>query len=181
MQDGQQLSRFFWTTDDFRRICAEEKWNRSVAQWFKALFLDNYRLCILFWNQDPRHWVKSEGTGSRLLIRSRVKFCLSLMTWGFFSPADFAPLYFIEFKFTAAVCRETSEHFMFPSADELCGDADLIFPALPPPAHNAKGTYFNDQSVTVYWSVNQWDLNPQRGSMEFWKEQKSSACGSLDF
>ncbi len=49
------------------------------------------------------------------------------------------------------------EHFMFPSADKLYGDADFIFQQDLAPAHTAKGTksWFNDHGVTVLdWAAN---------------------------
>ncbi len=63
----------------------------------------------------------------------------------------------------AAICQETLEHFMLPSADKLYGDADLIFWQDLAPAHTAKGTksWFNDHGVTVlYLPANSPDLNP---------------------
>ncbi len=51
---------------------------------------------------------------------------------------------------------------MLPSADQLYGDADLIFQQDLAPAHTAKGTgsWLNDHGVTVLdWPANSPDLN----------------------
>ncbi len=51
---------------------------------------------------------------------------------------------------------------MLPSADELYGEADLIFQQNLAPAHTDKGTksWFNDHGVTVLdWPANSPDLN----------------------
>ncbi len=61
------------------------------------------------------------------------------------------------------IYQEILEHFMLPSADKLCGDADFIFQQDLAPAHTAKGTksWFNDHGVTVLdWPANSPDLNP---------------------
>ncbi len=53
---------------------------------------------------------------------------------------------------------------MFPSADKLYGEADLIFQQDLSSVHTAKGTksWFNEHGVTVLdWPANTPDLNPR--------------------
>ncbi len=66
------------------------------------------------------------GTLSKLFEVS-VKFPQSGMIWGAVTSAGVGPLCFIKSKVNAAVYQEILEHFMFPSADELYGDADFLF------------------------------------------------------
>ena len=56
------------------------------------------------------------------------------------SSAGVSPLCFIKSRVTADVYQEILEHFMLPSADELYGDADLIFQQDLAHAHTAKST-----------------------------------------
>ena len=58
------------------------------------------------------------------------------------------PLCFIKSKVSAALYQEILEHFMLPSADQLYGDADLIFQQ-------------DYHGITVLdWPANSPDLNP---------------------
>ncbi len=69
----------------------------------------------------------------------------------------------MKFTVNTAINQEIVEHFMLPSADNIYGDADLIFQQDVAPAHTAKGTksWFHDHGVTVLdWPVNSPDLNP---------------------
>ncbi len=62
------------------------------------------------------------------------------------SSAGVCPLCFLKSTVNADIYQDILEHFMFPSADKLYGDADLIFQQDLAPAHTAKGTksWFND-------------------------------------
>ncbi len=65
---------------------------------------------------------------------------------------------------TAPVYQYILEHFMFPSADQICKDADFIFQQDLAPAHTAKSTksWLNDYGVGVLdWPANSPDLNPK--------------------
>ncbi len=84
------------------------------------------------------------------------------MIWAAMSSAGVGPLCFLKSTVNAAIYQDILEHFMFPSADKLYGDADFIFQQDLAPAYTAKGTksWFNDHSVTVLdWPVNLSDLN----------------------
>ncbi len=84
------------------------------------------------------------------------------MIWAAMSSAGVGPLCFLKSTVNAAIYQEILEHFMFPSADKLYGDADFIFQQDLAPAHTAKGTksWFNNHSVTVLdWPANSPDLN----------------------
>ncbi len=66
-------------------------------------------------------------------------------------------------KVNTAVYQEVLEHFMLPAADQLYGDADLIFQQDLAPAHSAKATstWFKDHDIPVLnWPANSPDLNP---------------------
>ncbi len=78
------------------------------------------------------------------------------------SSAGVGPLCFLKTNVTAPVYQEILEHFMFPSADQLFKDADLIFQQDLAPAHTAKSTksWLNDHGVGVLdWPANSPDLN----------------------
>ncbi len=79
------------------------------------------------------------------------------------SSAGVGPLCFLKSTVNPAIYQEILEHFMFPSADKLYGDADFIFHQDLAPAHTAKGakSWFKDHGVTVLdWPANSPDLNP---------------------
>lgn len=59
----------------------------------------------------------------------RLVFSQSVVIWVAVSSARVGPLYFIKSRINAAIYLEILEHFMFPPADELNGDADFFFPA----------------------------------------------------
>ncbi len=85
------------------------------------------------------------------------------MIWAAMSSAGVGPLCFLKSTINAAIYPEILEHFMFPSADKLYGDADFIFQQDLAHAHTAKRTksWFNDHAVTVLdWPANSPDLNP---------------------
>ncbi len=62
------------------------------------------------------------------------------MVWGAMSSAGVGPLCFLRSKVNTAVYQEVFEHFILPAADQLYGDADLIFQQDLAPAHSAKAT-----------------------------------------
>ncbi len=139
---------------------AKEKNNWTVAQWSKVLFSDESKFCISFGNQGPRVWRKSEEVQNPCCLKSSVKFPQSVMIWAAMSSAGVGPLCFLKFT---AIYQEILGHFMLPSADNIYGDADLIFQQDLAPAHTAKGTksWFNDHDVSVLdWPANSPDLNP---------------------
>ncbi len=85
-----------------------------------------------------------------------MKFPQSVMIWAAMSSAGVGPLCFLKSTVNAAIYQEILEHFMFPSADKIYGDADIFHQDLAP-AHNANGTksWFIDHGVTVLdWPVN---------------------------
>ena len=85
------------------------------------------------------------------------------MVWGAMSSAGVGPLCFIKSRVNAAVYQEVLEHFMVPSADNLYGDADFIFPAgFGTCPHCQKYQYwFNEHGITVLdWPANSPDLHP---------------------
>ncbi len=51
----------------------------------------------------------------------------TVIVWGAMSSAGVGPLCFLRSKVNTAVYQEVLEHFMLPAADQLYGDADLIF------------------------------------------------------
>ncbi len=92
------------------------------------------------------------------------------MIWAAMSSAGVGPLCFLKSTVNAAIYQEILEHFMLPSADKLCGDADFIFQQDLAPAHTAKGakSWFNDHGVTVLdWPANSPDLNPIENLLRF--------------
>ncbi len=85
------------------------------------------------------------------------------MVWGAMSSAGVGPLCFLRSKVNTAVYQEVLEHFLLPAADQLYGDADLIFQQDLAPAHSAKATstWFKDHGIPVInWPANTPDLNP---------------------
>ncbi len=56
---------------------AKEKKNWTVAQWFKVLFSDESKFCILFGNQGPRVWRTSGEAQNPRCLKSSVKFPVS--------------------------------------------------------------------------------------------------------
>ncbi|XP_048870378.1 uncharacterized protein LOC125742434 [Brienomyrus brachyistius] len=64
---------------------------------------------------------------------------------------------------TATVYQNVLEDSMIPSADDLYGDTDFIFPQDLAPAHTARSTktWLDDHAITVLdWPANLPDLNP---------------------
>ncbi|XP_053173288.1 syntaphilin [Scomber japonicus] len=79
------------------------------------------------------------------------------------SSTGVGPQCFIKSRVNAAVYQEVLEHFMVPSADNLYGDADFIFPAgFGTCPHCQKYQYwFNEHGITVLdWPANSPDLHP---------------------
>ncbi len=146
------------------KLETKEKNNWTVALWSKVLFSDESKFCISFGNQVPRVWRKSGEAQNPCCLKSSVKFSQSVMIWAAMSSAGVVgPLCFLKSTVNTAIYQEMLEHFMFPSADKLYGDADFIFQQDLAPAHTAKGTksWFNDHGVTVLdWPANSSDLNP---------------------
>ncbi len=78
------------------------------------------------------------------------------------SSAGVGPLCFLRSKVNTAVYQEVLEHFMLPAADQLYGDADLIFQQDLAPDHSDKATstWFKDHGIPVLnWPANSPDLN----------------------
>ncbi len=129
----------------------------------KVIFSDESKFCISFGNQGPRVWRKGGEARSPSCLKSSVKFTQSVMIWGVMSSAGVGPLCFLKTDVTAPIYQELLEHFMFPSADQVFKDADLIFQQDLAPAHTAKSTksWLNDHGVGVLdWPANSPDLNP---------------------
>ncbi len=142
---------------------AQEKKNRTGAQWSKVLFSDESKYYISFGNQGPIVWRKRGEAQNPCCLKSRVKFPQSVLILADMSSAGVGQLCFLKSTVNAAIYQEILEHFMLPSGDKLYGDADFIFQQDLAPAHTAKGTksWFNDHGVTVLdWPANLPDLNP---------------------
>ncbi len=103
---------------------AVEKNNWTVAQWSKVLFSDESTyLCLTHKAQNSCY------------LKSSVTFSQSVMIWAAMSFAGFGTLCFLKSTVNAAIYQEILEHFMLPSADKICGDADFIFQQDLAPAH----------------------------------------------
>ncbi len=91
-----------------------------------------------------------------------MKFSQSVMIWASMSSAGVGPLCFLKSTVNAAILQGILEHFMLPSADKLCGDADFFFQLDLAPVHTAKVTksWFNDHVTVLDWPANSPDLNP---------------------
>ena len=79
--------------------------------------------------------MKSGEAHSPSCLRSSVRFPQSVMIWAAMSSAGVGPMYFIKPKVSAAIYQEILEHFMFPSANKLYGDANFIFQQDLVPVH----------------------------------------------
>ncbi len=104
----------------------KEKKNWTVAQWSKVLFSDESKFCISFGNQGPRVWRKGGEAHSPSFLKFSVKFPQSVI-WGAMSSAGVGPLCSLKTNVTATVYQDILEHFMLPSADQICKYADFIF------------------------------------------------------
>ncbi|KAL1261346.1 hypothetical protein QQF64_006611, partial [Cirrhinus molitorella] len=137
LNNRQRQKRLAW---------AKDKKDWTAAEWSKAMFSDESKVCISFGNQGPRVWRKRVEAPNPRCLRSSVKFPQSVMVWGAMSSAGVGPLCFLRSKVNAAIYQEVLEHFMLPAADQLYGDADLIFQQDLAPAHSAKATstWFKD-------------------------------------
>ncbi len=154
LNNRQRQKRLAW---------AKDKKDWTAAEWSKVMFSDESKFCISFGNQGPRVWRKrGRGTESTLL---EVQCKVSTVKWWFGVPCYlllFGPLCFLRSKVNTAVYQEVLEHFMLPAADQLYGDADLIFQQHLAPAHSAKATstWFKDYGIPVLnWPANSPDLN----------------------
>ncbi len=84
---------------------------------------------------------------------------------------------FLKTNVTAPVYQEILEHFMFPSADQLFKDADLIFQQDLAPAHTVKSTKSWLVKWPWCWCWSAWLASkltwpePQRESMEYCQEE----------
>ncbi len=154
LNNRQRQKRLAW---------AKDKKDWTAAEWSKVMFSDESQFCISFGNQGPRVWRKRGEAQNPRCLRSSVKFPQSVMVWGAMSSAGVGPLRFLRSKVNTAVYQEVLEHFMLPAADQLYGDADLIFQQDLAPAHSAKATstWFKDHGIPVLnWPANSPDLNP---------------------
>ncbi len=125
------------------------------------MFSDESKFCISFGNQDPKVWRKRGEAQNPCCLRSSVKFLQSVMVWGAMSSAGVGPLCFLRSTVNTAVYQEVLEHFMLPAANQLYGDADLIFQQDLAPAHSAKATstWFKDHGIPVLnWPENIWGI-----------------------
>ncbi len=155
LNNRQRQKRLTW---------AKDKKDWTAAEWSKVMFSDESKFCISFGNQGPRVWRKRGEAQNPRCLRSSVKFPQSVMVWGAMSSAGVGPLCFLRSKVNTAVYQEVLEHFMLPAADQLYGDADLIFQQDLAPAHSAKATstWFKDHGIPVLnWPANSPDLNPK--------------------
>ncbi|KAI4878907.1 hypothetical protein NFI96_006258 [Prochilodus magdalenae] len=146
-----------------RLAWAKDKKDWTAAEWSRVLFSDKIKFSISFGNQGPRVWRKRGEAQNAHCLRSSVKFPQSVMVWGAMSSAGVGPLCFLRSKVNTAVYQEVLEHFMLPAADQLYGDADLIFQQDLAPAHRARATstWFKDHGVPVLNQPANWpDLNP---------------------
>ncbi|KAI2648769.1 Transposable element Tcb2 transposase [Labeo rohita] len=142
---------------------AKDKKDWTAAEWSKVMFSDESKFCTSSGNQGPRVWRKRGEAQNAHCLRSSVKFPQSVMVWGAMSSAGVGPLCFLRSKVNAAVYQDVLEHFMFPAADQLNGDADFIFQQDLALAHSAKAisTWFKDHGIPVLnWPGNSPDLNP---------------------
>ncbi len=147
---------------------AKEKKNWTVARWSKVLFSDESKFCISFGNQGPRVWRKGGEAHSPSCLKSSVKFPQSVMIWGAMSSAGVGPLCFLKTNVTAPVYQYLLEHFMLPSVDQLCKDADFIFQQDLAPAKSTK-SWLNDHGVGVLdWPANSPDRNPIENLLSYW-------------
>ncbi len=154
LNNRQRQKRLAW---------AKDKKDWTAAEWSKVMFSDESKFCISFGNQGPRVWRKRGEAQNPCCLRSSVKFPQSVMVWVAMSSAGVGPLCFLRSKVNTAVYQEVLEHFMLPAADQLYGDADLIFQQDLAPAHSAKATstWFKDHGIPVLnWPANSPDLNP---------------------
>ncbi len=159
----RRVKEFGYSCRQRRLTWVKVKKNWNVAQWSKVLFSDESKFCISFGNQGPRVWRKGGEAHSPSCLKSSVKFQQSVMIWGAMSSAGVGPLCFLKTNVTAPVYQEILEHFMPPSADQLCKDADFLFQQDLASAHTAKSTksWLNDHGVGVLdWPANSPDLNP---------------------
>uniref|UniRef100_A0AAY5K5B2 Transposase Tc1-like domain-containing protein n=1 Tax=Esox lucius TaxID=8010 RepID=A0AAY5K5B2_ESOLU len=148
-----------------RLAWAKDKKDWASAEWSKLMFSDESTFCISFGNQGPKVWRKRGEAQNPHCLKSSVKFPQSVMVWGPKSSAGAGagPQCFLRSKVNAAVYQEVLEHFMLPAAEQLYGDADLIFQQDLAPAHSAKATstWFKDHGIPVLnWLANLPDLNP---------------------
>ncbi len=89
-------------------------------------------------------------------MKSSVKFPQSVMIWVAMSSSGVGQLCFLKTNVNAPVYQDILEHFMLPSADQICKDADFILQQDLAPAHTAKSTkiWLKDHGVGVLdWPV----------------------------
>ncbi len=158
---GKGQPSHFWTRDNVRSILPGLKRKRT------GLLLSGpkspFQMKVNFaFHLEIKVWRKSGEAQNPCCLKSSVKFLKSVMIWGAVTSAGVGPLCFIKSKVNAAVYQEILEHFMLPSADKLCGDADFHSSRTLAPAHSARTTskWFADHDITVLdWPANMPDLN----------------------
>lgn len=138
--------RLFWDHDD----------------WKKILFSDESVFCVSHGNQGIRVWrLKHEAYKKECLKRS-VKFATSVMVWGCMTAEGPGRLCIVSTTVNSEVYKEILEHFMIPSAEDLCDDDFLFQQDLASP-HASKSTtkWLKDKDIPVLpWPANSPDLNP---------------------
>ncbi len=157
----RSVKEFGYSFHQRRLTWAKEKKNWTVAQWSKVLLSDESKFCISFGIQGPRVWRKGGEAHSPSCLKSSVKFPRSVMIWGAMSSADVDPLCFFKTNVTAPIYQYILEHFMLPSAHQLCKYVN--FQQDLAPAHTAKSikSWLNGHGVGVLdWPANSLDLNP---------------------
>ncbi len=157
----RSVKEFGYSFHQRRLTWAKEKKNWTVAQWSKVLLSDESKFCISFGIQGPRVWRKGGEAHSPSCLKSSVKFPRSVMIWGAMSSADVDPLCFLKTNVTAPIYQYILEHFMLPSAHQLCKYVN--FQQDLAPAHTAKSikSWLNGHGVGVLdWPANSLDLNP---------------------
>ncbi len=90
-----------------------------------------------------------------MFLKSSVKFPQSVMIWAAMSSAGVGPLCFLKSKINTEIYQDILEHFMLPSADQLYGDADLIFQQDSAPAHTAKGPKAGSMTMVLLCLIGQ--------------------------
>lgn len=100
------------------------------------------------WNEKPEDWLTHNKTWAFKVMKSRSVFTFTSL--------------FLKSRVNADRHQDISEHFMFPSADKLHGEADFIFQDSAP-AHSAK----DNQKLLkwpwcycVWWARKLSDVNP---------------------
>ena len=102
--------RLFWDQDD----------------WKKVLFIYESMFCVAHGNQGICVWRLKQESYYKECLKHSVKFATSVVVWGCMTAKEPGRLCIVFTTVNSEIYQEILEHFMIPSAEDLCDDYFLF-------------------------------------------------------